>query len=110
MTLHVGVLGARGRMGAEVCAAVEAAADLQLVASVDEGDDREALRAAEVVVDFTAPGVVMDNLQWCLQAGLSVVVGTTGFDRTRLDQVRDWLSQAPSSSVLSRRTSGSARC
>lgn len=100
MTLHVGVLGARGRMGAEVCAAVEAAADLQLVASVDEGDDREALRAAEVVVDFTAPAVVMDNLQWCLQAGLSVVVGTTGFDRTRLDQVRDWLSQAPSSSVL----------
>jgi 4-hydroxy-tetrahydrodipicolinate reductase len=100
VTLHVGVLGARGRMGAEVCAAVEGAADLELAAAVDEGDDRESLRAAEVVVDFTAPAVVMDNLQWCLQAGLSVVVGTTGFDEKRLEQVRDWLNQAPSSSVL----------
>ena len=67
---------------------------------VDEGDDREAMRAAEVVVDFTAPAVVMDNLQWCLQSGLSVVVGTTGFDEARLEQVREWLKQAPSSSVL----------
>ena len=91
MTLKVGVLGARGRMGAEVCAAVEAASDLELVAEVDEGDDREPMRAAEVVVDFTAPAVVMDNLQWCLQAGLSVVVGTTGFDEERLEQVREWL-------------------
>ena len=100
MALKVGVLGARGRMGAEVCAAVEAAADLELVAQVDEGDDREVLRAAEVVVDFTAPAVVMGNLQWCLQSGLSVVVGTTGFDEERLEQIREWLKQAPSSSVL----------
>ncbi len=100
MTLKVGVLGARGRMGAEVCAAVNAASDLELAAAVDAGDDREALRAAEVVVDFTAPSVVMDNLRWCLQSGLSVVVGTTGFDDARLEEVRGWLAQAPSSSVL----------
>ncbi len=100
MTLKVGVLGARGRMGAEVCAAVRASSDLELVAEIDEGDDREGLRAAEVVVDFTAPSVVMGNLRWCLQAGLSVVVGTTGFDDARLEEVREWLRQAPSSSVL----------
>ena len=49
------------------------------MAQVDAGDDWEQLRAADVVVDFTAPAVVMDNLKWCLEAGLSVVVGTTGF-------------------------------
>jgi 4-hydroxy-tetrahydrodipicolinate reductase len=98
--LKVGVLGARGKMGAQVCAAVEAAADLELVAGVDAGDDREPLRAAEVVVDFTAPSVVMDNLQWCLSEGLSVVIGTTGFDAERLDIVRGWLRDAPSSGVL----------
>ena len=100
MTLKVGVLGARGKMGAQVCAAVEAAPDLVLVAGVDAGDDREPLRAAEVVVDFTAPSVVMDNLQWCLSEGLSVVVGTTGFDAERLDIVRGWLRDAPASGVL----------
>jgi 4-hydroxy-tetrahydrodipicolinate reductase len=98
--LKVGVLGAKGKMGAQVCAAVEAADDLELVAAVDAGDDREPLRAAEVVVDFTAPSVVMENLQWCLQEGLSVVIGTTGFDAERLEIVRGWLKQAPSSSVL----------
>jgi 4-hydroxy-tetrahydrodipicolinate reductase len=98
--LRVGVLGALGKMGAKVCAAIEAADDLELVARVDGGDDREDLRAAQVVVDFTTPAVVMDNLRWCVQAGLSVVVGTTGFDEQRLQQVREWLVQAPDTGVL----------
>lgn len=98
--VKVGVLGACGKMGSQVCAAVEAAPDLTLVAQVDAGDDWEPLRAADVVVDFTSPGVVMDNLRWCLEAGLSVVVGTTGFDEERLDRVRDWLDQFPGPGVL----------
>jgi 4-hydroxy-tetrahydrodipicolinate reductase len=98
--IKVGVLGARGKMGAQVCAAVDAVPDLELVAGVDAGDDREPLRAAQVVVDFTAPSVVMENLQWCLQEGLSVVIGTTGFDAERLDVVRGWMREAPSSGVL----------
>jgi 4-hydroxy-tetrahydrodipicolinate reductase len=78
-------------MGSEVCRAVETADDLELVAAVDVGDDREPLRRAQVVVDFTTPGAVMDNLKWCTDAGLHVVVGTTGFDDERLGQVRSWL-------------------
>ncbi|NED51709.1 4-hydroxy-tetrahydrodipicolinate reductase, partial [Micromonospora aurantiaca] len=62
----VGVLGAQGRMGAEVCRAVQGAGDMELVAAVDQGDALDALTAAEVVVDFTHPGVVMDNLKWCV--------------------------------------------
>ncbi len=98
--IKVGVLGARGRMGYQVVNAVNAADDLELVAAVDVGDDREQLRGVDVVVDFTAPAVVMDNLEWCLGAGLSVVVGTTGFDEARLDQVREWLAAAPGAGVL----------
>jgi 4-hydroxy-tetrahydrodipicolinate reductase len=89
--IRVGVLGARGRMGAEVCRAVEAADDMHLVAAVDVGDDREPLRDAEVAVDFTNPGAVMGNLEWCIGSGLHVVVGTTGFDDERLSQVRSLL-------------------
>jgi 4-hydroxy-tetrahydrodipicolinate reductase len=98
--IEVGVLGARGRMGSEVCRAVEAAEDMQLVGAVDAGEDREPLRAAAVIVDFTTPDVVMDNLQWCIEAGRHVVVGTTGFDQGRLEQVRGWLAGTSDTGVL----------
>src|SRR3954453_24080129 len=98
--IAVGVLGAQGRMGSEVCRAVEAADDMRLVASVDAGDECEPLRAAQVVVDFTTPDVVMDNVQWCVEAGIHAVVGTTGFDGDRLSQVRDWLVDSPRTGVL----------
>ena len=91
---RVGVLGAQGRMGSEVCRAVNGAHDLELVAAVDVGDDREPLRQAQVVVDFTTPDAVMENLRWCIDAGLHVVVGTTGFDDDRLAQVRGLLKDA----------------
>jgi 4-hydroxy-tetrahydrodipicolinate reductase len=100
MTVRVGVLGARGRMGATVCAAVAAEPDLTLGPALDLGDDREQLRECDVVVDFTSPTAVMDNLQWCISAGRAVVVGTTGFDDQRLAQVRGWLADAPTVGVV----------
>lgn len=86
-------------MGVEVCRAVEAAPDLELVAAVDAGDDFTPLRAADVVVEFTVPDATMDNIRWCIQHDVDVVVGTTGFDDERLNQVRAWL-EGRSSRVL----------
>ncbi len=100
MTIQVGVLGARGRMGAEVCRAVEAADDMRLVAGVDADDDRSPLTEADVVVDFTTPSAVMDNIRWCLDNDLHVVVGTTGFDDDRLGTVRGWLEGKADRGVL----------
>lgn len=87
--MKVAVFGARGRMGSEVVRAVEGAEGLDLVAAVDAGDDRTAVEAAEVVVDFTHPDAVMDNIAWCASRGIHVVVGTTGFTAERLEQARD---------------------
>ena len=98
--IRVGVLGARGRVGSEVCRAVEAADDAELVAQIDLGDPLDDLAAADVVVDFTHPDVVMDNLRWCLAHGLHCVVGTTGFDDARLDALRSALAEAPGVGVL----------
>ena len=94
--IRVGVLGALGKVGAEVCRAVEAAPDTELVASVDAGDDVEELArsGAQVVVDFTHPDVVMDNLRFCIEHGIHAVVGTTGFDQERLDRLEEWLAGA----------------
>jgi 4-hydroxy-tetrahydrodipicolinate reductase len=98
--IKVGVLGARGRMGRTVCEAVSDAPDTELVAQVDEGDSLEALLGCDVVVDFTHVGVVMDNLRWCVQHGLSVAVGTSGFGDDRLAEVRSWTDAAPGARVL----------
>jgi 4-hydroxy-tetrahydrodipicolinate reductase len=98
--IKVGVLGAKGRMGSQACAAVEAAADLELVAQVDVADSVAALAGCDVVVDFTHPGVVMENLRWCVEQGIAAVVGTSGFNPARLDQVREWLGEPPASRVL----------
>lgn len=98
--IKVGVVGARGRMGSEVCRAIAATADLEVTAAVDEGDPRAALTGCDVVVDFTHPGAVLDNLRWCVGQGLDVVVGTSGFDEARLGQVRAWLAAAPGVRVL----------
>ncbi|RLP12862.1 4-hydroxy-tetrahydrodipicolinate reductase [Propionibacterium australiense] len=98
--IKVGVFGARGRMGSTVCDAVEGASDTELVARIDAGDDRAPVEAAQVMVDFTQPGVVMDNIKWCIDHGVNAVVGTTGFDEERLGQVRSWLGADPAVGVL----------
>jgi 4-hydroxy-tetrahydrodipicolinate reductase len=100
VTIKVGVLGARGRVGSEVCRAVEGAADTELVAEVGSGDPLDPLQAAQVVVDFTHPDVVMDNLRWCIGHGLHCVVGTTGFDDDRLAELRAALEEVPGVGVL----------
>ncbi len=98
----MGVLGARGKVGAEVCRAVEAADDMELVAAVDADDPVEELVAsgAQAVVDFTHPDVVMDNLEFCVDRGIHCVVGTTGFDDDRLSRLRTWLAGSPETGVL----------
>jgi 4-hydroxy-tetrahydrodipicolinate reductase len=96
----VAVFGARGKMGAEVCRAVQDADDLELVAAVDAGDDRTPAAAAEVVVDFTHPDAVMENLAWCVEHGVHAVVGTTGFDDARLEQLRALLAGRPDVGIL----------
>jgi 4-hydroxy-tetrahydrodipicolinate reductase len=98
--IRVGVAGAKGRMGSLVCRTVAGADGMDVAAEVDAGDPREALAGCDVVVDFTHPGAVMDNLRWCIGAGLDTVVGTSGFGEDRLAQVRGWLADAPKARVL----------
>lgn len=94
--IKVGVIGCRGRMGVEVVRAVEAAEDLALVAAVDTGDDYGPLTDADVVVEFTVPSATMANVRWCVDHGLDVVVGTTGFDSDRLATVQGWVADGRS--------------
>jgi 4-hydroxy-tetrahydrodipicolinate reductase len=100
--LRVGVLGARGRMGTEVCKAVDAASDMELVAMVEDGDwlFNVTDAGAEVVIDFTRPDAVMDNLHWCIDQGIHCVVGTSGFTPERVKRVEHWLKAKPGLGVI----------
>jgi len=111
---RVAVLGAAGRMGTTVCAAVAAAADLELVAAVDPEAVGRALEGvagpragsieisgsldslpeagAQVAVDFTVAAAARENLRWCADNGVHVVCGTTGFDEHDLEAIRGWFS------------------
>lgn len=100
--MRVGVLGARGRMGTQVCRAVDAAVDLDLVAMVESNEwlFNLADAGAQVAVDFTRPDVVMRNVRWCIDQGISMVVGTSGFDAERIETVRGWLGENPTVGIV----------
>ena len=100
--INVAVLGAKGRMGAEVVKAVEAEPGMSLVAALDIGDSLDQLKSAgaKVVVDFTTPDCVMANLEFLINNGINVVVGTTGFDAIKLTTVERHLLQNPTVGVL----------
>lgn len=99
-TIKVAVIGAAGRMGAQVCRAVTDAPDLELVGRFDQGDDLGDLGGAAVVVEFSVPAASPANVALCVDRGVHVVVGTTGWDEGRLATVRDQLTQHPSVGVL----------
>jgi 4-hydroxy-tetrahydrodipicolinate reductase len=99
-SVSVSVIGAAGRMGSEVCRAVEAAADMLLVGRYDQGDDLLDLGGADVVVEFSVPDASAANVAYCIDRGTHVVVGTTGWTQDKLADVRSQLTGKPGIGVL----------
>jgi len=99
---RVAVLGAKGRMGSTSVAAIDAADGLEVVAQVDVGDSLDAVTAAgaEVALDFTQPDAALDNIRWCVDHGVNIVVGTSGFDAAKLTKVESFFGEDPSVGVL----------
>jgi 4-hydroxy-tetrahydrodipicolinate reductase len=89
-------------MGQQVCKAVDAAPDMDLVAMVDIGDwlFSVADADAQVIVDFTHPDVVLDNLRFAIDNDIHAVVGTTGFTEDKFETIREWLKDKPALGVM----------
>jgi 4-hydroxy-tetrahydrodipicolinate reductase len=88
--IRVAVAGAAGRMGATVCEAVQGAEDLELTGRADPALGTalpDVLGDADVVVDFTRPDTALENARACVEAGVHVVIGTTGFDAGALREL-----------------------
>jgi 4-hydroxy-tetrahydrodipicolinate reductase len=119
--LRVGVVGAGGRMGGEVCRAVAGADGLELAAAVDprmagadlgalagvdpplviaEGLESLAEAGCEVVVDFTVAAAAKATLPWCAERGIHAVVGTTGFSERDLDELSRLFEHSAANAVV----------
>jgi 4-hydroxy-tetrahydrodipicolinate reductase len=100
--IRVAVVGASGRMGREACRVVEAADDLELVARIGRGDPLEAMTdaGAHVAVELSVPDAARRNVEFCVDAGVHAVVGTTGWDDEALDGLARKLSERPDVGVL----------
>ncbi len=100
--MKVAVLGAKGRMGTEAVAAINAATDLTLSAALDIEDSLDKLiqTGTEIIVDFTTPDSVMKNLEFAINNGIHVVVGTTGFDDKKIGHLKTLLSKQPKVGAL----------
>ncbi|MGH2719794.1 MAG: 4-hydroxy-tetrahydrodipicolinate reductase [Actinomycetota bacterium] len=114
--IRVGVFGAGGRMGAEVCRAVAGAEDMDLVAAIDPavagrpvaevggvagcdltitGDSASlAVAGADVAVDFTIASSAVPNIHWCIEHGVHSVVGTSGIPPAEVEAIAERLREA----------------
>jgi 4-hydroxy-tetrahydrodipicolinate reductase len=115
--IRVAVIGAAGRMGRAVCAAVAEDPELELALAIVRadaevpadlagsapiGDRLDALAGAgiEIAVDFTRPDVVMDNIRFLLEHGIHAVVGTTGISSSDLEEIRGLCARTGANAVV----------
>lgn len=102
MAIRIAVVGAKGRMGQEVCRAIKGDKDLELVAEIDLNDSlTSALESkADVIVDFTNAAAAVKTAEFAITNGIHLVIGTTGFDKENLNQIRNSLAKSPKTGVL----------
>lgn len=93
---RIAVLGAKGRMGVASVRAIDASSDMSVVSEVDLGDDIQDVvkQKADIVLVYSPPDVAHDHVQWCIEQGLHVVVGTSGFGEAAVERIRAALADA----------------
>jgi 4-hydroxy-tetrahydrodipicolinate reductase len=102
VAIRVGVIGAHGRMGAEVCRAVEGDPDLDLVAQVGHTDSLDVLSSSntEVAVEFTSPEAVKGNVSYLLAHHMHAVVGTSGLTASDIEGFETAAASSPANVVI----------
>lgn len=100
--IRVGIIGAKGRMGAHAVDAVKTADGLVLAAALGSSDPLESILDADidVAVELTVPDVTERNVSFLVDHGIDTVVGTTGWTNERLDALRARLTSHPDTAVL----------
>lgn len=105
MTIRVAVVGATGKLGSVATRLIEAAADLELVAALDSSSPLQAMLGTDsaptdIVLDVTLPAVSPDIVDFAVEHGLNVLVGTSGWSSERISKLEFALGDAPKTGVV----------
>jgi len=100
MTIKVAVVGATGRMGKLALELIDAAQDMSLHAALDSRSELAEVLGADVVFDVTLPDVSPTVVKFCVDNGLKVVVGTSGWSAAKLASVEAQLKNAPDTAAV----------
>lgn len=118
MSISVAILGCSGRMGRNLIQAAQEDNHLSLVGgtvrssssfngfdlgeiagigkiSISASDSLDALKHADVLIDFTQPEATLEHCQWCVDNGKAIVIGTTGFNAAQLEQLSEFAKAIP---------------
>ena len=98
--ISVAILGASGRMGALTKELIDADANLRLHAALGSKSDPSQMLGADVVVDFTLPGVSESLVQFAVEHDLKILVGTSGWSELKLNGLKSALAAHPKAGVL----------
>jgi 4-hydroxy-tetrahydrodipicolinate reductase len=100
MTIRVAVVGATGRMGKVVSRLIEESEDFELAASIDSRTPLEEALGADLIFDVTVPAVSQKVVEFAIENGISIVVGTSGWSSERIATLRKPLEAHPDLAVL----------
>lgn len=100
MTVKVAVVGASGKLGRVVCDLVDDADDFEVTARLGSGSALEEMLGADIVVDVTVPAVSAGVVDFAVQHGLNVLVGTSGWSSERITSLTTKLARTPGQGVV----------
>lgn len=100
MTTSVAVVGASGKLGALVCQLVDDSDDFTLAAALNSRSDLSEMLVADVVFDVSLPAVSKQVIEFAVENGKSVLVGTSGWSRERIAALRPIIDAHPEIGVI----------
>ena len=100
MTIRVAVVGATGRMGTLVSRLIDSSDDFELTAKVSSHNSLSMMLGADIVVDVSVPAISPSVVDFAIENGLNIVVGTSGWTSERIANVLPKAAAAPDVGVL----------
>jgi 4-hydroxy-tetrahydrodipicolinate reductase len=96
----VAVVGASGKLGSLVCRLINESDDFELVAQLGSRSDLSELLVAQVVVDVSLPSVSKNVLEFAVENGKHILIGTSGWSAERIAKERPFIEAHPDVNVV----------
>lgn len=100
MTTSIAVVGASGKLGSLVCRLITESPDFELAAQLGSTSDLSEMLVADIVVDVSLPSISRKVLEFAVENGKSILIGTSGWSAERINQVEPLIESHPEVGVI----------